>query len=150
MPHSFHQNLAHIVFSTKERRAHIDQEIEPRPHAYLGGIIREQGGIALEINGTTDHVPMLVKGPKTISDANFTRVVKTNSSRWPHQSFPRKVRFGWQVGYGWFTVSFLQLGLVRSYIRRQKEHHARRTIQEAFLPLLRKHGIEFDERYVLD
>ena len=106
MSHSFHQNLAHIVFSTKERRPTIDPEIESRLHAYLGGIIRQQNGVALRINGTSDHVHILAKTPKTLTDVDFMRILKTNSSRWVHETFHRHANFGWQTGYGWFRRQF--------------------------------------------
>jgi hypothetical protein len=35
--------------------------IRPRIHEYLGGAIRGEGGIALIVNGTADHVHVLAK-----------------------------------------------------------------------------------------
>jgi hypothetical protein len=32
----------------------------------------------------------------------------------------------------------------------QEEHHRKFNYQEEFLALLRKHGVEYDERYVWD
>ena len=37
---------------------------------------------------------------------------------------------------------------VRRYIEKQEEHHRRFTFKEEFVALLKKHGIEFDERYL--
>jgi hypothetical protein len=39
---------------------------------------------------------------------------------------------------------------VVAYIENQEEHHRERTFQEEFRAMLRKHGIEWDERYVWD
>ena len=55
MPGTFSQLLVHIVFATKQRHPWITTNIGPRLHAYLGGIVREEGGIALEVNGAPDH-----------------------------------------------------------------------------------------------
>jgi putative transposase len=51
MPKTYTNLLTHIIFSTKERLPLIDDEIKPRLHAYMGGIIREVGGVALIIGG---------------------------------------------------------------------------------------------------
>lgn len=148
MSHSFHQNIAHIVFSTKERSTTITSAVEERLHVYLGGIVREQGEIAMQIGGTKDHVHILATTPKTISDADFMRALKTNSSKWVHETFPEHHLFAWQTGYGWFSVSRSQVPKVEAYIANQKEHHRTMTFQEEFIELLKKHGIEYDERYV--
>jgi hypothetical protein len=55
--------------------------------------------------------------------------------------------FGWQDGYGDFTVSKSNLLSVIEYIQRQREHHRTRGFQEEYRELLKRHGIEFDERY---
>lgn len=150
MSHSFHQNFAHIVFSTKERRQTITAEIEDRLHAYLGGIVRDQGGTAIKVNGTEDHVHVLAKTPKTVADSDFMRALKANSSKWVHDTFPQCRAFAWQVGYGWFSVSKSMVPKVIAYIENQKEHHRKVTFQEEFIELLKKHGVEYDERYIWD
>jgi hypothetical protein len=40
------------------------------------------------------------------------------------------------------------LETVIHYVQNQKEHHRVLTFQEEFLALLKKHEIDFDERYV--
>jgi len=47
-------------------------------------------------------------------------------------------------------VSSSQLKDVLQYSETQPEHHRTRTFQEAYRELLRRHGIDFDERYVWD
>jgi hypothetical protein len=49
-----------------------------------------------------------------------------------------------------FSVSPSQLEAVLQYIETQQEHHGTRTFQEEYRELLRRHGIDFDERYVWD
>ena len=43
-----------------------------------------------------------------------------------------------------------QLDIVLNYVESQKEHHHTRTFEEEYRELLRKHGVEFDERHVWD
>lgn len=56
--------------------------------------------------------------------------------------------FGWQDGYGAFTVSKSKLPQVIRYIQNQREHHSKKTFQEEYLEFLDEHGIEYDERYL--
>lgn len=148
MPHTFTNLLAHIVFSTKERLPLINTELRPHLHAYMGGIIRELNGTALIINGMADHTHLLVALPPTISMADAMRVLKSNSSRWVHET--RGNKFGWQGGYGAFSVSESNVEPVSRYIAHQEEHHRKMTFQEELLTLLKRHKIEFDERFIWD
>ena len=148
MPHTFTNLLAHIIFSTKDRVPHIDVELKPHLFAYMGGIVREQKGKAWIINGTTDHVHLLISLPPAISISEAMRVVKTNSSRWVHDEWPSHKAFGWQTGYGAFSVSQSNLMAVSKYIENQEEHHKKIFFQQELITYLKKHDIAYDERYI--
>jgi REP element-mobilizing transposase RayT len=148
MSHTATNLLVHFIFSTKDRIGLITSDIESDLHAYLGGIVREFGGVALSINGTPDHVHLLVRVPANQSVADVARVIKTNSSRWVHERWPEHRQFAWQTGYGAFTVSESSLDTVRQYISNQQKHHKKRSFQEEFLTFLRKNKIAVDERYL--
>ncbi len=148
MAHSFHYVLIHVVFSTKERRPTLTEDIRARLFTYMGGIVREAGGKALIINGVVDHVHCLVSMPSTVSSAEMIRMMKGKSSKWVHEHFPEKRSFAWQRGYETFSLSHSKLGEVTRYITNQEEHHRKVSFQEEFLSLLKKHDIEFDERYI--
>lgn len=148
MSHTFSSLLTHIVFSTKERVPLLSKEIASEVHAYLGGIVREVGGVAVIVNGVSDHVHMLVRLPPSIAPADCMRIAKTNSSGWIHERWANRKDFAWQIGYGAFTVSPSNESAVVRYIRDQKKHHAKFTFRDEFIALLRKHRIEFDEQYL--
>lgn len=93
MGHTSTNLLAHLIFSTKQRAPFITTEIEPDLHAYLGGIVREIGGVALAINGTTDHVHILTRVPAKRSIADLVCLTKTNSSHWVHERWPEHREF---------------------------------------------------------
>jgi hypothetical protein len=84
------------------------------------------------------------------SIAEIVRTLKSNSSKWIHQEFNEAASFAWQAGYGAFSVSFSNLDGVKRYNANQEDHHRRMSFQDEFRALLRKHGIEWDERYVWD
>jgi len=146
MPHSFASLLVHAVFSTKNRSCDLSPQLAARLFPYMAGIVRERKSVPLIINGPADHVHLLVYVAATESIADLMRVVKTNSSRCIHEQFPEHERFGWQAGYGAFTVSGSRAADVTSYIAAQQEHHRRVSFQEEFLTFLRKHGMACDTR----
>lgn len=148
MSHSYVSNLMHCTFSTQDRYPFIDSDLESRLWPYLGGIARENRMKPLAIGGTADHVHALLSLPGMMSFAKSVQLIKGGSSKWVHDVFPQKQKFGWQEGYGAFSVSASQLPRMIAYINNQKEHHRKKTFQEEFLELLKKHGIEYDSRYV--
>ncbi|MGA7733304.1 MAG: IS200/IS605 family transposase [Chloroflexia bacterium] len=148
MPHTFIHMTVHVVFGTKDRAPSITPEMKAPLYAYMGGIIRELNAKPLKINGTSDHVHLLIGLPASISLSELVRVLKTNSSRWAHEKWPDHARFGWQQGYGAFSVSRSSIEDVESYIERQEEHHRKLTFQDEFVALLQRHGIPYDERYL--
>jgi putative transposase len=148
MPHSYSSLLVHVVFGTKDRARYLDPILRPQLFAYMGGIVRELKGATRIINGIDDHAHGLLSLPADVSVAECLRVVKTNSSRWVHESFPDRAKFGWQTGYGAFAVSASNESAVVKYIEDQEQHHKKMTFEEEFKTLLEKHGIAFDERYL--
>ena len=146
MPHSFASLLVPIVFSTKNRASDLSPQLAARLFPYMAGIVRARKGLPLIVNGPADHVPLLACVCATESMADLLRVVKANSSRWVHEQFPEHEGFGWQAGYGAFTVSGSRAAEVTDYIAAQQEHHRRRSFQDEFLTFLRKHGMAYDVR----
>ena len=138
--------LYHIVFGPKDRLPLIAASWENELHRYLAGIVKGQGGEAIEINGMTDHGHLLVR-LEPGDFPTFMRELKARSSKWAKRHEPK---FAWQRRYGAFTVSESAANAVRDYIRRQKEHHGNRTFEEEYAGLLRNHQIEFDEKYLWD
>jgi putative transposase len=114
----------------------------------MGGIAREHGMKAMAVGGVADHAHILLSLPTTMSIAQAIQLIKGASSKWVHDTFPEHRAFAWQEGYGAFSIGISQVDGTVSYIRSQAEHHRKRTFQEEFLAFLRKHGIEYDERYV--
>lgn len=148
MSHTSGNILLHFIFSTEGRRPLINAEFRADLYAYLGGIIREMRATALIVNGTADHVHLLTRVRPIHSAAEMMRVIKANSSKWVHEK--RKTDFGWQTGYGVFSVSESSVAAVTSYIARQEQHHRKQSFQEEFLAFLKKNNVAYDERFLWD
>jgi putative transposase len=150
MPNTYTSLHYHFVFSTKSREHWITQDIESRIWSFLGGIARDNDMKALCVGGIEDHVHLLIGAKPTMSPSKIAQLIKGGSSLWIHGEFPALSKFAWQDGYGAFTVSKSAIPDVIKYIQNQRVHHETKTFQEAFLELLGRHEIEYDERYLWD
>ena len=148
MGHTYTNLVTHIIFSTKDRLPFLQGERREDVLKYMGGIIRELKGAALNINGPADHVHALVRLPASLSISKAVEVMKANSSRWIHEYRVLHRTFAWQSGYAAFSVSESNVDAVSRYISNQQEHHRKITFQEELIEFFRRSKIEFDERYV--
>lgn len=117
---------------------------EDELYKYLGGIVKGWKGIPIAINGTPDHVHLLILLVPCDFPA-FMRELKANSSKWAKQ---HNQNFAWQRRYGAFTVSSSVAEKVCSYIKNQKTHHGKQSFEHEYLELLVKHSVEFDRQYL--
>jgi REP element-mobilizing transposase RayT len=148
MPQSLSNILVHVVFSTKNRRPFICQEVEEELWRYLAATCTAHDCQAHRVGGTVDHVHIVCGLARTIPVSKLLEEVKTGSSKWMKTKGVGE--FGWQNGYGAFSIGQSQLDDVVAYIGRQKEHHHRLTFQEEYREFLKKYRVEYDERYVWD
>ena len=140
----------HIVFSTKHRAQLITPEVTERLYSYIGAIIGKRDGTLHAGGGTPDHLHLLVSLHQSTPISELLRLIKANSSKWIHETFPRCRSFAWQDGYAAFTVSHSNIEAVREYIAKQAEHHRTMTFQDEFRAMLKRHGVAYDERYIWD
>jgi REP element-mobilizing transposase RayT len=141
----------HIVFSTKERRAYLQNEdLRDEVFRMLGYHANQAGCPPARIGGWIDHVHVLCGLSRTVTVAQLVEVLKRETSKWAKQRAADLSTFHWQNGYGAFSVSQSIVEQVIDYIDRQPEHHARMTFQEEFRTLCGRHNVQIDERYVWD
>jgi REP element-mobilizing transposase RayT len=137
----------HLVFSTKNRAPQINAEWQDRLHEYLGGAVNGLGGTSQGAGGVADHVHLLVGLKSTHCLADFMRELKNAASIWVHQEIG-KADFGWQDGYGAFTVSPTARGSVQNYIANQQQYHRTRSFRDELVDFLEQAGVEYDPKYL--
>lgn len=145
MSDTYARNVIHVVFSTKDRRKLMLGEFRPRMWAYATGICKKLDVLVLAVGGMEDHIHFLLQIPPTLALAKAVLTIKSNSSRWASEDGHK---FAWQQGYGAFSVSSSIVPTVVRYIENQEEHHRRMSFDAEFLALLKKHGMEFDPKFV--
>jgi len=147
MSHTYVSQLTHVVFSTKERRPAIREDMRLRLWSFLGGIARQNGFKTIAVGGTDNHIHILLSLSATMPLAKAVQLLKGGSSKWLNETI--KPRFEWQQGYGAFSVSISQQDQTVAYINTQQEHHRKRNFEDEFIAFLKKHKIDYDARYVL-
>ena len=151
MPQSLAKVYLHLVFSTKKRLPFLNESsLREGTHAYLAGACRQLDSPSLLIGGVADHVHILCALGRQITIADLIRELKRESSKWIKEQSEGLHGFGWQNGYGAFSVSPSHLTALKRYIADQIEHHRQEPFQDDLRRLFRKYGIQYDERYVWD
>jgi REP element-mobilizing transposase RayT len=151
MPQSLSAVHIHLVFSTKDRRPYLrDEATREALHAQLGGISKRLDCPPLLVGGVEDHVHLLARFGRTITQADWVKELKRVSNSWLKDQGRDLADFAWQGGYSDFSVSQSNLERVKKYIANQEQHHRKSGFQDELRELLRKHDIEWDERYVWD
>lgn len=148
MPQSLSHVILHISFSTKGRKRWINAEIEPRLHAYMATLCKNEGCHAYRVGGVEDHVHIVVTLSRTTTISKLIEIVKSRSSGWIKTQGENYRTFAWQTGASSFSVSPKDLDAVVKYVANQHEHHKQESFQDELRRFLTKYGIEFDERYV--
>ena len=102
MPQSLSAVYIHLVFSTKERRPFLrDETIRTSVHSYLGGISKQLGCAPIIAGGTDDHVHLLARFGRTITQAEWVKELKRVSNLWIKEQHSIR-NFEWQGGYADF------------------------------------------------
>ena len=150
MPQSLAKNLIHLVFSAKDRRPSLDDSVREELHKYAGGILRDFDSQSLLMNSVSDHIHVLLNLHRTKALSDVVMELKRGTSKWMKEQGSQHSNFYWQAGFGAFSVSQSDVKSVEEYIAKQAEHHAKQLFQDEFRAFLRRHEVEFDEKYVWD
>jgi len=141
MSHSCVEIYLHVIFSTKGRLPLIPQNIENRLYGYIGGIARQQQVAILKINGTKDHLHILLKLHASVTVSTLLKELKSYSTGWMKKlGF---ADFGWQEGYGAFSCSISHLDALMQYIENQKAHHETQSFAQEIESLNKRWGVKW-------
>ena len=146
---SYRQIYYHIVFGTKYRKHSIPDDHCEDLYRYMAGIIKKNNCKPYQINGNSDHIHIISDLHLSVSLADYIKSIKVASSIWLKTQLAFDKFTGWAEKYAAFTVSHQDRDRIIKYIKRQKEHHKKVEFIDELQALLREHGIEIDERYLL-
>jgi putative transposase len=147
MPYT--QIFYQIVFATKHREPVLLEENQEKLHRYIWGILHDQKCFSYQINGMEDHLHIATHIHPTVALSDLMKDIKVASSHWikENKMFPGFTN--WQDSYGAFTYSRWDQEMLINYVKNQKEHHRKKTFIEEYKELLKEHGVEYNEKYLL-
>ena len=138
----------HIIFHIKNNSPRMLSNDLEHIFKYIEGIISNLGGNLLQIGGVSDHIHILTSLPKELSISEFVRSIKVGSSKWIKTIHERYTTFGWQNGYGAFSVSPSVIDSTIYYIKNQVRHHKNKTYTDEYKLFLDAYDIKYDEQYI--
>ena len=144
MSHAYTGLYYHLIFHTKSKDVLIPRSMFEELFAYMGGVIRKDGGILHEAGGMPDHVHLLLTISREVTIANAVRAIKARSSFWLKKQGVEK--FSWQNGYAIFSVSASVAPKVRAYIQNQEQHHQKQSVIEELNTFYESYGVPKDQR----
>ena len=145
---TYSQIYVQIVFSVQGRESLIKPQWEDRLHKYIAGFIRNKQQKLIAINGTEDHLHILIGLSPTCCLSDLVRELKKSSNSFINENRFCRYVFRWQEGFGAFSYSRSQIDNVVRYIMNQKEHHARQSYLDEYIEFLKKYDINFEEKYL--
>ncbi len=113
----------HIVWATKNRQPFLTEEREAAVYKIIVALTQAEGQEVLELNGTKDHVHLLLKSGPKFDLSELMKKIKGASSSMLNDMTYHAHHFRWQDGYFAATITPAHLPKVRTYIQNQKEHH---------------------------
>ena len=149
-PNTYTKLYAHIVFTPKGKASLLTDSIRTITHKYIYGIIVEKKCFPVAINGTKDHIHILIGFPPTIAISDLIRDIKRSSSLFINEKIKSYLKFSWQEGFGAFTLGYRELDHVYKYIQNQEVHHLKISFKNEYMRILNEEGIEFKNEYLFE
>ena len=148
MANTYTQIYVQIVFSVRGRENFIPEKRRIELEKYMCGIVSNKKSKPLAVYCNPDHTHILIGLHPSISTSEMAKDIKSNSSRWINENRWMRGRFNWQEGFGGFTYSKSQIDTVAKYILNQAEHHKKTSFKDEYIGILKKYGIDFDDKYL--
>jgi REP element-mobilizing transposase RayT len=125
MPRNVYSEInLHLTWHTKNNDAVLDEVIEARTHQYLRHrAIQTEGVVVHAVNGTADHIHMVVSVAPTVQVSDWVGRLKGATSHHINNEICNRHVLFWQDGYGVVSFGTRDLPWVISYVQNQKEHH---------------------------
>ena len=132
----------HLVWSTKNRRRLLTDEIRPIVFQHIRENAKEKSIFLDFINGYWEHVHCLISLGTEQTISEVVKLIKGESSHWINQNALTKTKFSWQHEYFAVGVCESLLDKTRDYIRNQESHHSKKEFAEEFELMLKKYGFQ--------
>lgn len=133
MSHDFYSDInLHVVWHTKNGMPLLSAPVQEFVHRYVQQrLLAEENVVPLAIGGIETHVHVALKVPPTVLVSELIVRLKGAVAHEANLQFrSARTALEWQRGYGVVSFGTRNLPWVQAYVRHQREHHARGTLQD--------------------
>ncbi len=142
--------LYQVVFGSKDYTSFLTGTNQDKLYNYIAGILRNKKCHPYIVGGYGNHIHIVFHLHPSIALSFLVKDIKKASHEMMKREKSTFIRFpGWQVGYGAFTYSPSSKDALVKYVNEQEGHHKRASFKEELMAICRKHGVEFDEKYLM-
>jgi REP-associated tyrosine transposase len=127
----------HLVWSVKDREPLLEKAFQQSLHEKIRHTIQEKGGKLHAIGNVYDHIHLLVECPSKVATADLVNCIKTTSAHFIKAQNPKLRNFGWQEGYGVFSVGYPGFVPAKIYVNNQEDHHKVQSFEEEWQHFLK-------------
>lgn len=138
-------SMFHVVINTYRRQMTIPDETSEHMYRYIWSIIKSRNCRLYRINGTGNHIHMLIELSPTMALSDLVRDIKQGSSKWAKQQVYFPQFSGWGKEYGAFSVGHREKDVVVNYIMNQREHHKSRPFEDEYRAIIEECGLEWND-----
>jgi len=135
MSSSFTQLYLHIIFAVGGKKSVLNSSNEEEIYRHIAQVAEKQGHEILIINGTVDHIHLLVKLNPVEAISDLVREIKKQSSYFINHKLATSKKFNWEKGFRAYTHTRSQVSALYKYIEKQKEYHQDVKFKEEYLRL---------------
>jgi putative transposase len=141
MPQTYSSLWIHLIWATKQRQPDLLPEFRFKLYDKMRLVAKEQDIYLDFVNGTADHIHVLVSLKTAQAVSAVVQHLKGQSSHWVNEQRFLTYAFDWQDGYAAISVSPSNVNRVRNYIKNQEAHHAKLSFQDELVELRKKSHI---------
>jgi len=120
---AYHWLIYHFIWGTKNGEPLITPPVEERLFPYIGYKCKELGYTLYALNGTENHIHLLLRLLPSMLVADAAKNLKGASSHYINKESGLDATLYWQDGYGVVTLRQEEIPKVVRYIHNQKKHH---------------------------
>jgi len=130
MGNTYHALWIHLIWATKNRQPLITSTLKLPLYQKMREICYDKEYHIDFINGTNDHVHLLLSLNPKFSISEVVKNIKGLTWKWANEEGSNEEYFEWQDGYAVISVSPSNVYKVRNYIRNQEKHHQQMSCEE--------------------
>ncbi|THU39952.1 IS200/IS605 family transposase [Niastella caeni] len=118
----------HVICCVKNKEPLLTKPVRTVLFAHIKKNAADNGINVLLVNGTEDHMHVVVQMMPTQNLAQIMKSIRTESAAWINESKFIKNLFEWEEGFAALSVSPSSVKQVLDYIEKQEEHHKTKSL----------------------